>query len=473
MRRRDFLKLAAATSGAAVFGGAFLPRTARAASKPQTLNLIYATAEADSEAVKLVLPDFASKFGIKINLETYPYEALQQKVFAELAASSPHYDIMIVDTPWMPALTRKLEPLTPYLQDPNFNDVTEPGLTDFIPAVFYDASVYQPSKSFMHFPGSPTEVDAAQIAKQGFEIFGLPIQSNVLTLAYRKDLFDNPQEQQAFQSRYGKELKVPETWDDFVPVAEFFTRLDKRLYGTTLMAGTGDWATDDFKTLLACWGSDGHLVSDDFRFSFASPAGVEALTFYAGLIQKHKVTPPGVTSFSWDDVSATFNSGLTAMAMNYHDMKLNPDVKGEVAYAMVPKKVTYGPHFGTWILSINKFSKNKEWAYRAISWLTASDTQIKMLQKQLHPTRVSVYKQAVADTTLQKDFANFYEVLGKSLRVGVGRARLSNYSDVSKAIAVAVNNAATGSQTPQAALDAAASQIKGMIKQAGYPIANG
>jgi hypothetical protein len=36
------------------------------------------------------------------------------------------------------------------------------------------------------------------------------------------------------------------------------------------------------------------------------------------LIQKHKVTPPGVTSFSWDNVSATFNSGLTAMAMNYH-----------------------------------------------------------------------------------------------------------------------------------------------------------
>ncbi|MBV9490201.1 MAG: extracellular solute-binding protein, partial [Verrucomicrobia bacterium] len=192
MRRRDFLKLVAATSGAAVFGRALAPRTARAASKPQTLNLLYATAEADSEAVKLVLPDFASKFGIKINLETYPYAALQQKVFAELAASSPHYDIMIVDTPWMPALTRKLEPMTSYLKDPKFNDVADPNPKDFIPAVFYDASVYEPSKSFMHFPGSPTEVDATEIAKQGFEIFGLPIQSNVLTLAYRKDLFDNP-----------------------------------------------------------------------------------------------------------------------------------------------------------------------------------------------------------------------------------------------------------------------------------------
>ncbi|HEY0790355.1 MAG TPA: extracellular solute-binding protein [Chthoniobacterales bacterium] len=449
------------------------PRAARAAAKPQTLNLLYATAEADSEAVKLILPDFAAKFGIKLNLETYPYAALQQKVFAELASSSPHYDIMIVDTPWMPALTRKLEPLTPYLKEAKFNDLTDPNLKDFIPAAFYDSAVYQPVKSYLHFPGSPAEVDVAAIAKEGFEIYGLPIQSNVLTLAYRKDLFADPQEQKAFQDRYGKALKVPETWDDFAVVAEFYTRPDKRLYGTTLMPGTGDWATDDFKTLLACWGEDGHLVTDKFDLAFASPAGVEALAYYADLIQKRKVTPPGVTSFSWDDVTATFNAGLTAMAMNYHDMKLNPDVKGEVAYAMAPKKAGYGPHFGTWILSVNRYSRNKEWAYRAITWLTAGEAQVKMLEKQLHPTRVSVYQKAVADTALQNDFGNFYDVLGKSLNVGVGRARLSNYSDVSKAIAVAVNNAATGSQTPQAALNAAVPQVREMLKQAGYPVANG
>jgi multiple sugar transport system substrate-binding protein len=95
-----------------------------------------------------------------------------------------------------------------------------------------------------------------------------------------------------------------------------------------------------------------------------------------------------------------------------------------------------------------------------------------MLQKQLHPSRESVYKEAVADASLQKSFANFYEILGKSLAVGVGRARLTNYSDVSKAIAVAVNNAATGSQQPQAALEAAVPQIKEMLKQAGYSVGN-
>jgi multiple sugar transport system substrate-binding protein len=473
MQRRDFLRLAAGATGTAVLGGMLGSQGAKAAAaKPQKLNLLYATAEADSEAIKLVLPDFASKLGIKLNLETFPYAALQQKVFAELASSSSFYDVMAVDTPWMPALTNKIEPLISYLKNPQLNDVTDPQVSDFIPAVFFDASVYNPKKPSTHYPDSRAQVDVAEIEKQGFEIYGLPLQANVLTMAYRKDLFDDPREQQTFQSKYGKPLTVPETWDDFVPVAEFFTRPEKRLYGTTLMAGSGDWAVDDFKTLLACWGGDGHLITDDLKLSFASPEGVAGLSFYTDLINKQKVTPPGVTSFSWDDVADTFNSGLTAMAMNYHDMKLNSGIKGEVAYAMVPKKVTYGPHFGTWILSVNKFSKNKEWAYRAIAWLTSAETQTKMLEKQLHPSRVSVYKAAASNASLQKNFANFYDVLGKSLAVGVGRARLSDYFDVSKVIAVAVNNAATGSQKPQAALDAAVPQIKEMLKQAGYSVAS-
>jgi multiple sugar transport system substrate-binding protein len=474
MQRRDFLKLTAGATGTAVFGSMLASRSARAAAaaKPKTLNLLYATAEADSEAIKFILPDFASNLGINLNLETFPYTALQQKVFAELASSSSFYDIMVVDTPWMPALTSKIEPLISYLTNPQLNDIADPNVKDFIPAVFYDASVYNPRKPSVHFLEPSAQVDVAEIEKQGFEIYGLPLQANVLTMAYRKDLFENLQEQQAFQSKYGRQLSVPETWDDFVSVAEFFTRPDKRLYGTTLMAGSGDWAVDDFKTLLACWGADGHLITDDLKMSFASPAGVAALSFYADLINKQKVTPPGVTSFSWDDVADTFNSGLTAMAMNYHDLKLNSGVKGEVAYAMVPKKVANGPHFGTWILSVNKYSKNKEWAYRAVTWLTGGEAQTKMLQKQLHPSRDSVYKEAVANASLQKDFANFYEILGQSLSVGVGRARLTNYFEVSKMIAVAVNNAATGSQKPQTALDAAVPQIKEMLRQAGYSVGN-
>jgi multiple sugar transport system substrate-binding protein len=250
-----------------------------------------------------------------------------------------------------------------------------------------------------------------------------------------------------------------------VQVAKFFTRPDEKLWGTTLMAGVGDWSTDDFKTLLAAWGGDGHLVSDDGSVAFNTPEGVQALQFYADLINKHKVTPRGTTAASWDTVTSTFGSGLTAMGFNYHNMALNKGSKGEVAYALAPKNKGYGPHFGTWALGVNAAGKNKEWAYRAASWLTSAKSQQEMVHGHLHPTRTSVYENAAADPKVKEESANFYDVLGKSLAVGVGRARLTNYFDVSNIVAVGVNKAATGRATPEAALKQAAADAQAAMKR--------
>ncbi|HEX9441884.1 MAG TPA: extracellular solute-binding protein [Roseiflexaceae bacterium] len=452
-----------ASSTAPAAGGA-----AAGGGKPASLNMLYATVEADVDAIKLVLPDFKAATGIDIKLDSMPYDALQQKAFAELAASSSYYDVMICDTPWTPALTQKLEPLSGYITNAQLNDIAKVDINDFIPKVFFDTAVYHPTESHRQFP-SPDKIDIDAIKSQGFDVFGLPLQANVLTMSYRKDLFDDAKEQADFQQKNGKPLKIPETWDDFVTVAQFFTRPDQRLYGTTVMAGNGDWATDDFKTLLASWGGDGHLVTDKFELAFNSQQGVDALSFYADLINKYKVTPPGATSFSWDTAASTFASGLTALSMNYHTVSLNPDIKGQVAYAQVPKKSAYGPHFGTWMLSVNKFSQNKEWAYRAITWFTSADAQAKMLQTQLHPSRISVYEKAKTEPSL-KDSANFYDILGKSLAVGVGRPRLTNYGAVDKEIWVAVNQAASGSMAPKDALSGAAAKVTSLLKEAGYPV---
>ncbi len=85
--------------------------------------------------------------------------------------------------------------------------------------------------------------------------------------------------------------------------------------------------------------------------------------------------------------------------MNYHTEVLAPDVQGNITYALVPEKVTRGPHFGTWMLSVNKASQKKEWAYRAANWFTSAPTQTKMLAAQLHPSRKSVYEAAKTDET--------------------------------------------------------------------------
>lgn len=436
--------------------------------QPESLNMLYATVEANFDAVNSMIPAFEEATGIEINVDSQPYDALQQRVFAELASSSDFYDIIIVDTPWMPALTNQIEPLSGYLTDDSLNDIADVDVEDFIPAVFYDTAVYNQAESNLRFPGDTGTVDLGAIVDAGFEIFGLPIQANALTVAYRADLFNDPDEQAGFEAEYGRPLAYPETWDEFSEVAQWFTRPDENLYGTTLMAGAGEWGTTDFKSFAASAGGDGTLVDDQFNITFNDPAAIEGLTYYASLINNLQVTPPGTTNASWDDTGAAFDQGLAAMTMNYHSFDIE---NGEVAYGVIPAKAgeTPGPHFGTWMLSVNSFSNNKEWAYRAITWFTSAETQIEMLQSQLHPTRVSVYEAAAGDESLTEQFGNFYEVLGASLATGQGRPRLTNYGEVSGAVGTALNAVANGAD-PQATMDAAAQDVAGLLEQAGYEV---
>jgi multiple sugar transport system substrate-binding protein len=438
--------------------------------KPKTLHMLYATAEADAAAVQSLVPAFKQKFGIDLQIDTQPYDALQQKVFSESASGSSYYDIMIVDTPWAPALVGKLEPLSKYIDNPKLNDMAKTDVADFIPKVFYDTAVYDAKTPAKHFPPSTAAPDTGAITKAGFDVYGLPIQANAQIMAYRKDMFDDPKVRAAYQSATGTALAVPRTLDDYTKVAKYFTQPSKGLYGTTVMAGVGDWATDDFKSLLAAFGGDGHLVGDDLSLKFDTPQGVAALQYYQDLINKQKVVPPGSTSASWDETASLFGSGKTAMTMNYHPLVLDSGVKGQIGYATVPAGTSTGPHFGTWMLGINKSSVNKDWAYRAITWLTAAQQQVTMTKKELHPTRVSVYQQITGSGDADAAERNFYQVLGKSLSIGVGRARLTNYTEVSNAVAKAVNTAASGSKTPQQALDGAATEVRRLLTEAGYTV---
>lgn len=437
--------------------------------KPQQLNILYATAEANAAAVQAALPGFEEETGVELVLDTQPYDALQQRVFAEFASNSTYYDVVIVDTPWAPALVDRLEPLGDYITNPDLNDVASAEVEDFIPKVLYDTAVYNAEDPVARFPETEAPGDVEAIREEGFEIYGLPLQANALTMAYRKDLFEDPAQQEAYRVAYGTDLRVPQTWEEFAQVAKFFTQPDKDLYGTTVMAGVGDWATDDFKTLLAGFGGNGTLVSDDLSLDFNSPEGVRALTYYRDLIASGAV-PPGSTSASWDEAAASFGAGLTAMTMNYHKVELDEGVQGEIGYALVPEGADRGPHFGTWMLSLNANGENKEWAYRAATWLTAEEQQLEMTKNQLHPSRTSVYEQLANGAAADESQAEFYEVLGESLAVGQGRARLTNYMEVSQAIAVQVNRAASGAAEPAAALETAAQDVRTLLEDAGYEV---
>ncbi|EXX91176.1 hypothetical protein CH50_13985 [Paenibacillus darwinianus] len=442
-----------------------------AAEKPKELRILYATAEAGSEAILDAVKKYETEFGIKVSVDTFPYNNLQEKVFSELAQKSDYYDLMAIDTPWVPQLIQHLEPLSSYMSATKNPDLL--ALDDYIAKVFLDTSVFKLDAPNEQPPAMNT-ISLDAITGAGFEAVGLPIQSNALTVSYRKDLFEDPANQAAFKEQFGRELAVPNTLDEYLDVAKFFTRDTDNdgkidMYGTTLMAKKHEAGFVDFKSFLSDFG--GSIFDANMKPMFNNEQGVKALELYGSWINEYKVTPPGTTTYTWDEVATVFGSGQVAMGMNYHDMQLDPKVNGKTGYFLFPGREdgsgnVRGPHFGSWELSVSKYSNNKQAAYDLAEWLTSPATQEGYIPFKQHVTRLSSYKaaQAIEDETVRE----FYQVLGESLKVGVGRPRITNYGQVSEAVQVGMNDYLTGRKGAKEALDSAAKQVEAIMEQAGY-----
>ncbi|MDR3047416.1 MAG: extracellular solute-binding protein, partial [Bacteroidales bacterium] len=68
---------------------------------------------------------------------------------------------------------------------------------------------------------------------------GYPFATNTMLLAYNKRMFEDPNKQKAYKVKYGEDLAVPTTWEQFRNVAEFFTT--SNTYGVCMQGATDGW----------------------------------------------------------------------------------------------------------------------------------------------------------------------------------------------------------------------------------------
>ncbi len=465
LSRRTVLALLASLVASTRAGARFA--SAKQDDSPSELRILYATDEAGVKGVQALLPEYEQLTGITITIDPNPYNNLQEKVFTELSSQSNYYDVICVDVPWGANLVNHLEPLTPYALDNTLSDPNLLQLDDFIPKVFLDTSVYSPDQPQQPAPQMDT-IDAAAIQAEGFEIIGLPFYANAMTVTYRKDLFDEYASE--YKQQTGNDLVFPETWEDFEEVAKFLTR-PPDLYGTTLHAGkhegtTWEWAAHLFQ-------SGGRLFDENFQPAFNSPEGVQALQTMIDWIYEDKIAPPGAITWTFDDVARAFENGTVAMGPAWHNMGLNEPVQeagGTVAYSIIPGVSNGGTvnrmgHFGTWQLSINKYSENKNAAFKLIEWLASPENQKKLLGYQHHVTRRSAFEDEAA--LEESGFVDYYDVMGQALEIGFGRPRLKTYTQWTDLMQVQINRAITQEVTAQEALDEAANQTRELLQQEG------
>jgi len=148
-------------------------------------------------------PLLEKECGVKIlRTELVDLMKLREKVMMDILVGEPSWQLVEVRAAFMVdfARTGKMECLDPYFEEYDQDEV-KAYLNDILP----------PYREFyMKFQN---------------HIYAIPYDGDVLTWNYVKTYFEDPKYKEEFRKEYGKELRLPETWDDVLLLCRFFKRV--------------------------------------------------------------------------------------------------------------------------------------------------------------------------------------------------------------------------------------------------------
>ncbi len=298
---------------------------------------------------------FTEETGIVANVETTPWSDFQTKTFNEFAARGDAYDIIVGDSQWLGRGATQGH----YVE-----------LTDWIKKRGVDKSM------------APATITAySEYPKGSGKYWAVPVEGDACGWSYRKDLFEDPMEKEAFKRKYGYGLDIPETWAQLLDIAEFFYRPDKKTYGVAIYTQKDyDAITMGVENVLWAFGADlGDYDTYRVKGILNSPGGVEALEFYGKL---YKFTPPDWGNAFFPENNMAITEGLAAMSMNYYaffpaltnpEMSKYADVTGFFAMPAGPKG-RYAA-LGGQGASIITYSKKQDLAYEWLEWFVKPENQ--------------------------------------------------------------------------------------------------
>ncbi len=215
-----------------------------------------------------------------------------------------------------------------------------------------------------------------------------PIAANSMVLMYSKDLFMNASQQTNYKKRFGKDLKVPTTWEDFIQTAAFFTQPDKNVYGVCLEGASGGWLYYEFVNFL--FGMGGKVMDKQYGWEgdqntpvlLNNPATLKALQYYISL------KPYNAGNFSNVEQSEQMKllkAGKAAMGIVWSDVlysavKSTPDFDKHFGFAPIPGNVSI---LSGCSIFVSHKSKHPQEAFNYVINLMQPKTQIELARKGL------------------------------------------------------------------------------------------
>ena len=303
------------------------------------------------------LSEFEENTGIEVVLNELAYQDLKDKQTLDLSSHTATFDVLLVPDDMFSVYSDNCTPIEDYLvsEGVDINEWSNNLTTNAKSVTFNGKIVYSP-------------------------VFGMVTQSGY----YRKDLFEDPEEKDAFQEQYGYALAAPKDMQQLLDIAKFFTRDD--LYGL-LIPGKWDHGACIFEQEL--WTSNLKYLDESGKCSWskenksAYDQVVKIAQYDQDLIFKDKVTPQDVVGMEFAEISELWLAGKGAMTLSWvHDIWGTVssqdviDTIGESVSFVFPRWIEGAPTWGgTWVWGINKDSEIQDAAWEFIKFITSNDVQ--------------------------------------------------------------------------------------------------
>jgi len=283
--------------------------------------------------------------GIDVEIVAFELRDLENAVLGSNGLRDGGWDLAIFPTDWIgpAARTGALEHLDPWFDGCPLPDWPEG----------WPASLREPLRQ-----------------DDGF--YCIPWHDGPECLIYRKDLFDDAGERDAFAKQFGRQLAPPCTWQEFHEIACFFTRPSQGRYGT-LFAAYPDGHNTLYDLVLQVRSRGGELYAVDGAPTLADPKVVEALDYYRGIIRDPHACYPGADKIDSIHSGDVFLSGQIGMMANWFGFAARcgrPDspLRDKIALAPVPggKPGQTASLSVYWVIGIGAGSKLKQASYELL-----------------------------------------------------------------------------------------------------------
>lgn len=357
---------------------------------------------------------------IKISLEAIGFGE-KDKVFSTQAEAGRAPDVAVFNSESMSAFIQRgyLLDVAPFLK----RDVAD------IQSIFYEA--------------------ALQYVTREHRTFGVPMQYQPMILAYNTKLFRDAGLDPA---------KPPRTWEELVSYGKRLTRdvnndgkLDQ--WGMAIIGAKGPGMYPRLAPFV--WAAGGEFLTvDEKQSALNRPETIEGFKFYVELFTKQGIVPPGVTEVGPQQAR-------TLMAHSQVGMKIgsswtpgivdaiNPAMKARdvLRFAGIPSKKTKATAINAGYHVIAKSSRHPDEAWRFVRFLTSNEAYKRaydvnrwiMARKDTNAWIKA--KEDPFDRVMIEEAANarFFPITPK-------------WPEIADVIGVAVQEALTGTKTPEQAL---------------------